>query len=242
LDSMLPQEVLSEVKSGHVSIAYTYKDMTLLFADIVGFTAYCASHSVEQAVTLVTHLFAEFDESTAKLGLYKVCTIGDAYVVVNQPRLHPVDKYGNCFRLFTMGTWMLQTIVRVREQVKHQGLDMRIGLHCGSFVAGIIGTKRLRFDIWGPDVLAGNLIEANGKPGCICVSENAKDVLERQRGGMLEFEEHGDVDLRQRGLVKCYICTARNGQSVTMDDIPKMGGTCSDSHVDSSTNTNSFLD
>jgi len=179
LDSMLPQEVLSEMKMGCLSTAYHYDDMTFMFADIVGFTSYCASHSSQEAVNLVTKLFAEFDESTVQLQIYKVCTIGDAYVVVNEPRTKVVDKHGDCCKVYRLAEKMIDIIIRVREQVNHESLDMRIGLHCGWFVGGVIGTTRVRFDIWGEDVLVGNSIESEGTPGRICASNEAKQVLEK---------------------------------------------------------------
>jgi len=179
LDSMLPQEVLAEMKSGRLSTAYHYDDMTFMFADIVGFTSYCAAHTAEEAVNLVTKLFAEFDEATVLLQIYKVCTIGDAYVVVNEPRTKVIDKYADCQKVYRLAEKMIDTIILVRQQVNHQSLDMRIGLHCGWFVGGVIGTTRVRFDIWGEDVLIGNSIESEGLPGRICASNEAKQVLEK---------------------------------------------------------------
>merc|ERR1719174_3369331 len=117
LDSMLPRELLMDMKHGTLSTAYTYHDMTFLFADIVGFTSYCASHTAEEAVNLVTRLFAEFDESTVELQIYKVCTIGDAYVVVNEPRSKvndKFDKFGDCERVYHLAAKMIQIIIRVR--------------------------------------------------------------------------------------------------------------------------------
>jgi len=206
LDSMLPKEVLAEMKSRHLSLAYTYEDMTFLFADIVGFTRYCATHSAEQAVHLVTRLFAEFDTEAVRLGIYKVCTIGDAYVVVNEPRTQLLDKYSDCESVFVMGKYMLHTIARIREEVNHEGLDMRIGLHVGRFVGGVIGTKRLRFDVWGEDVLIGNNVESHGIAGQICVSQSAREVLQ-EKVRDLEFTFNQDISLKTGRIVRTYVCT-----------------------------------
>ncbi|CAJ1365403.1 unnamed protein product [Effrenium voratum] len=92
LNSLLPKEVLHSMQSDTLQLAYTYRDMTLLFADIVGFTKYCSSHSPNEAVRLVTHLFARFDDCCKLLGAYKVCTIGDAYLAVNEPKTEHDDK------------------------------------------------------------------------------------------------------------------------------------------------------
>jgi len=205
LDSMLPREVLSEMKLGTLNTAYSYADSTFLFADIVGFTTYCATHTAEEAVNLVTRLFAEFDESTVELQIYKVCTIGDAYVVVNEPRMKVSDKFGDCERVYQLAHKMIKIIIRVREQVKHPDLDMRIGLHCGSFVGGVIGTTRVRFDIWGQDVIIGNKIESEGKAGRICASDQAKQVLENcPIASKLTFTHHNSIELKTKRIVDIY--------------------------------------
>lgn len=212
LDSMLPTEVLGEMRAGHLSLAYSYKDMTLLFADIVGFTRYCAEHTAEEAVKLVTLLFAEFDEQVRKLEIYKVCTIGDAYVAVNEPTTEMVDKHEQCQRMLVMAQYMLQTISRVRDEVNHTGLDMRIGLHVGRFAGGVIGTKRLRFDIWGEDVLVGNSVESHGRAGQIAVSQSAKQVLEEVVPSC-SFEFNEEIQLKTGRVVRTYIC-----RPVSMDE------------------------
>mmetsp|Transcript_27235 Transcript_27235/g.72286 ORF Transcript_27235/g.72286 Transcript_27235/m.72286 type:complete len:541 (-) Transcript_27235:91-1713(-) len=214
LDSMLPKEVLLEMRSGSMSLAYNYKDMTFLFADIVGFTRYCAEHTAEQAVCLVTRLFAEFDEQAVKLGIYKVCTIGDAYVVVNEPKTELMDKFSECMSVFTMAKYMLQVIARVRVEVNFDGLNMRIGLHVGRFVGGVIGTKRLRFDVWGEDVLIGNNVESHGLAGEICVSHTAKEVME-EYGCDLDFAFNQDMTLKTGRVVRTYVCRPARGGSFT---------------------------
>jgi len=204
LCTLLPTEILEEMKSGHLSLAYSYEDMTFLFADIVGFTSYCAGHTAEQAVNLVTRLFAEFDDTSAMLGIYKVCTIGDAYVAVNEPKAVQTDRHANCVQLLKLADLMLKIIIRVRQEVQHENLDMRIGLHYGSFVAGVIGVNQLRFDMWGEDVLTGNSIESNGIPGHICVSEPAKVVLEEVSTNF-SFKFHKDIELNQGKTLKSYV-------------------------------------
>merc|ERR1712113_755415 len=111
---------------------------------------------------------------------------------------------GEC--VFAMGKWMLQTIMRIREEVQHDDLDMRIGLHFGKFVGGVIGTKRLRFDIWGEDVLIGNNVESKGRAGQICVSEAAKEILEQSGAEQLQFVFNEDIDLKKGGdSVRTYV-------------------------------------
>jgi len=209
LSTLLPREILEEMKAGRPALAYQYNDMTFLFADIVGFTSYCASHPAEQALNLVTRLFAAFDQCTTHLGVYKVCTIGDAYVAVNEPKAQTQaqedESHVNCVRILRLAIQMLNVIVRVRDEENHKNLDMRIGIHHGSFVAGVIGTNQLRFDMWGQDVLIGNQIESNGLPGEICVSHAAKEVLEETQTPEYKFTFHTDIRLKSGEAVKSYL-------------------------------------
>ncbi|CAE7681267.1 unnamed protein product [Symbiodinium sp. CCMP2592] len=189
LNSLLPQEVLESMQSDNLQLAYTYNDMTLLFADIVGFTKYCATHQANEAVRLVTHLFARFDNCCKLLGAYKVCTIGDAYLAVNEPKTVHEDKVLGANQLLHLAMSMLRVIVSVRNEVQHEGLDMRIGLHHGQFVAGVIGSNQLRFDIWGEDCLIGNQMESEGEPGRICCSATFVEVI-RNNFQQFHFTEH----------------------------------------------------
>lgn len=180
LESMVPVSVLDELRTGRMSVAYEYTDMSLLFADIVGFTKYASSVSAKQVVLMLTNLFGQFDSACAELGLYKVHTIGDAYVVVNQPTTREsliAEVYIQCVACLRMALRMLQTIRMTREAVSFPQLDMRIGLHLGKFVAGVIGINTIRFDIWGTDVLAGNMVESSGLAGSVCVSQPYMDIL-----------------------------------------------------------------
>lgn len=123
LNSLLPKEVLLSMQSNNLKLAYTYRDMTMLFADIVGFTGYCNKHkdNPSDAVRLVTHLFASFDDCCKVLGAYKVCTIGDAYLAVNEPKTQHDDRILGALVLLHLAMAMLRIIVKVRDEVDHEG-------------------------------------------------------------------------------------------------------------------------
>eukprot|EP00413_Alexandrium_margalefii_P038774 CAMPEP_0204588626 /NCGR_PEP_ID=MMETSP0661-20131031/48727_1 /ASSEMBLY_ACC=CAM_ASM_000606 /TAXON_ID=109239 /ORGANISM="Alexandrium margalefi, Strain AMGDE01CS-322" /LENGTH=244 /DNA_ID=CAMNT_0051598453 /DNA_START=88 /DNA_END=819 /DNA_ORIENTATION=- len=213
LNIMLPRQVLAEMETGNLSLAYEYEDMTFLFADIVGFTRFCAEHTAEQAVNLVTRLFAACDKQAVRLGVYKVCTIGDAYVAMNEPRMGVSDKLSDCESVFNMARCVLQIILQVRDEAKHPDLDMRVGLHFGRCMGGIIGTMRLRFDIWGEDTLIGNSVETHGRPGMICVSEAAKEVLELTTVmPPLTFTFNEGIKLKTGRVVRTYICRSSTSE------------------------------
>eukprot|EP00923_Selenidium_pygospionis_P038561 GHVN01067189.1.p1 GENE.GHVN01067189.1~~GHVN01067189.1.p1 ORF type:complete len:3341 (+),score=384.02 GHVN01067189.1:158-10180(+) len=225
LNDMLPKQVLEEFQSDQLKLAYTHEEITFLFADICGFTAYAKSVQPWEVVTLLQQLFAKFDRDSTRFGLYKLCTIGDAYVAVSDPtttkdschcqheqnpsrRAKTKHKaVANAEKVLQMAHAMISQIMEVRTRLNIPGLNMRIGLHYGRCVGGVIGSGRLRYDLWGMDVLTGNMMESNGKPGAICVSEPLKDFIEANfKRGRYLFEEHKVVEVIEKEvLVNSYM-------------------------------------
>ncbi|KAL8435374.1 hypothetical protein ACSSS7_002562 [Eimeria intestinalis] len=232
LNDMLPKELLVEFQNDNLRLAYSHESLGFLFADICGFTAWSKTVSAEQVLSLLQRLFTRFDRDTIELDLYKLCTIGDAYVAVSGLRidspayetlsghhegfssrhgapgaagqtdpltgsqwrsqwenLNGVDTGGwrehretdEAGRILSMARQMLEHVQAVREEMQIPGLDMRIGLHVGSCVGGVIGSRRLRYDLWGLDVLVGNDIESNGVPGQICCSQEFKTAFQKEK-------------------------------------------------------------
>ncbi|KAL8453687.1 hypothetical protein Emag_001732 [Eimeria magna] len=221
LNDMLPKELLVEFQNDNLRLAYSHESLAFLFADICGFTAWSR-----------TRLFTRFDRDTIALDLYKLCTIGDAYVAVSGLRIDSLayetlsghhegfsGRHGapgggaqtdamtggqwrsqwenlngaetggwrehretdEAGRILSMARQMLEHVQAVREEMQIPGLDMRIGLHVGSCVGGVIGSRRLRYDLWGLDVLVGNDIESNGVPGQICCSQEFKSAFQKEK-------------------------------------------------------------
>ncbi|CDI75902.1 Guanylyl cyclase, related [Eimeria praecox] len=234
LNDMLPKELLIEFQNDNLRLAYSHESLAFLFADICGFTAWSRSVSAEQVLSLLQRLFTRFDRDTIMLNLYKLCTIGDAYVAVSglhidSPAQEPFSKHPEAFsgpsvaprvggqteevsnsqwrsqweavcggdsgccrdrqetdkacRILCMARQMLEHVQAVREEMQVPGLNMRIGLHVGSCVGGVIGSRRLRYDLWGLDVLVGNDIESNGVPGRCTIA--AREVIRKPRGAVL---------------------------------------------------------
>jgi len=202
LQSFLPKEVLRRMQDDTLRVAYTYTDMSLLFADIAGFTNYCATHSAFDAVTLVTSLFAAFDECCTMCGAYKVCTIGDAYLATNEPKMTVPDKFAAARSIVALAQVMIKVLELPQFKDRSEGISMRIGLHHGNFVAGVIGSNMVRFDIWGDDVLIGETIEQNSIPGEICCSEALVSVL--ARNPKLRFEFHCAISQHDGSTVNSY--------------------------------------
>ena len=108
---------------------------------------------------------------------------------MNEPKTEHEDKVIGASVLLHLAMSMLRVIVTVRNEVQHEGLDMRIGLHHGQFVAGVIGSNQLRFDIWGEDVLIGNQMESEGEPGRINCSATFVEVIQAHFP-QFSFTEH----------------------------------------------------
>ena len=158
-------------------------------------------------MNLLSKLFSRFDQLTEENKVYKVHTIGDCYVIMGyngrvekskRSRAIVVDEAN---RVIQTGLEMIDIIKEVREsseEVLLKDLDMRIGIHTGHVVAGIIGSKVVRYDIFGDGVLIANKMETHGIPGKVCVSEETKRILLQQPDILAEYQIdfHKVVDLK----------------------------------------------
>ncbi len=167
--------------------------VTVLFADIAGFTKYSASVEAKEVLSMLKALFTEFDKAAFKHRVYKLYTIGDCYVAMGM-----VD-YSNRFfeqearNIVLLGLEMIKIIEKVRGEVGFEGLNMRIGAHTGSIIGGVIGTDIIRYDIYGRNVSIANKMESLGSEGAIMVTQDTRDYLsdrdfDFQEGPLCEIE------------------------------------------------------
>jgi class 3 adenylate cyclase len=177
------------------------ENVTLLFADIVGFTAYSAGRTPLQVVNMLSQLFTAFDIECSRLNLYKVYTIGDCYVVmsfVDKNNRLPPEK--ECVAVVELGFKMIEIIARVREEIKFDGLHMRIGVHTGKIYGGLVGTGIIRYDLFGQDVLIANKIESSGKSDALHISDATKLMLDRSDAWNKYYaEKDADVEIKALG-------------------------------------------
>jgi class 3 adenylate cyclase len=155
-------------------------NVTVLYADIVGFTNWSSNKSPTEIVGKLSELFKKFDLLCVKYNVYKVHTIGDCYVVlgINSKNIEERDIEQECMNTVNMAFAMLDVIKEVNIE---QGIDlnMRIGLHTGTVIAGITGTNIVRYDIYGSDATLANKMESGGQAGRINVSEVTKAIVEK---------------------------------------------------------------
>lgn len=185
----MPAHVVYQLSEGS-SVTDQLFDVTILYADIVGFTAWSSGKSPIEVVQMLSNLFTEFDKKCVDLGVYKVHTIGDCYVVLGY-LTGKRDPDGECLNVLIMAQNMIR-IIQEENEAYHMQLAMRIGIHTGSLIAGVIGNNVVRYDIWGKDVLVANKMESCGQSGRINVSEVTKKFLENSER-QFEFEFNKEV-------------------------------------------------
>jgi len=210
--NILPAAIAKRLKEHHGAIAEHFEEVTILFADIVGFTPLSAELEPIELVDLLNHIFSAFDRLADKYGLEKIKTIGDAYMVVGGlPVPHP-DRDG---AIAAMALEMQQAIERFQSlelpslsgklsaKLAKRGrkpLQIRIGINTGSVVAGAIGIKKFIYDLWGDAVNVASRMESQGEPGRIQVSAA---TYERLKDRFL-FEERGAIRVKGKGEMTTY--------------------------------------
>ena len=165
--NVLPEPIADRLKDGETTIADQFDEVTVMFADIVGFTPYSAGVSPTELVDMLNRLFSEFDELTELYGLEKIKTIGDAYMVAAGL---PSPRPDHAEAIADMALDAQQMIGRFSDQQKIP-LKVRLGINTGPVVAGVIGTKKFIYDLWGDTVNTAARMQTYGVEGAIQVSQ-----------------------------------------------------------------------
>ena len=204
LRNVLPGPIATRLKQGDEVIADRFPEVTVLFADLVDFTRRSRGTAPEKVVRVLDDLFTAFDGLAERLGLEKIKTIGDAYMVVGGlPEPRPDHAQA-----------VAEMALALREEVVHHldpagsPLALRIGIDSGPVVAGVIGRRRFSYDLWGDTVNTASRMESTGAAGCIQVTERAYQRLR----GCYRFERRGPVQVKGKGVLDTWFLVARDTQ------------------------------
>ncbi|XP_013185832.2 adenylate cyclase type 9 [Amyelois transitella] len=185
-DPLSPRKSNPDIKSLFRPFTMNSMDnVSILFADIVGFTKMSSNKGAEELVNILNDLFEKFDELCQNHGCEKISTLGDCYYCVSgcpEPR----PDHATC--CVEMGLGMIDAIQDF-DRERDEGINMRVGVHTGTVLCGLVGTRRFKFDVWSNDVTFANKMESTGKPGRVHISEETSKFL----GGSYILEEGEEV-------------------------------------------------
>ncbi|MDY7008737.1 MAG: ammonium transporter [Cyanobacteriota bacterium] len=195
--NILPKPIADRLKEGDSTIAEGFAEVTVLFADLVGFTELAGRATPERLVYWLNEIFSRFDLLAEKYGLEKIKTIGDAYMVVGGLP-DPMENHAEAIALMAID--MLEEVASFADEQK-QDFNIRIGINTGPVVAGVIGRKKFIYDLWGDTVNIASRMESQGIPGFVQVTEETYQILQHK----FLFMERGLIDIKGKGYMKPYI-------------------------------------
>jgi len=199
--SILPAAVAERLKAGEASIAEHFDEVSVLFADIVGFTTLSGTLSPEPLVEMLNDLFTRFDELAHRHQVEKIKTIGDCYMAVCGV---PERRADHAAVLSDMAIEMLGCVKQFNQD-RGGSLQLRIGLNTGPVVAGVIGRSKFIYDLWGDTVNTASRMESSGLPDHIQVTDAMRQAL----GGRFGFEERGELEIKGKGRLKTWFLLGR---------------------------------
>lgn len=194
--NVLPHTIADKLKDGALTIADAFDDVSVLFVDICGFTGLSAGASAERVVELLNRVFSAFDGLVETAGVEKIKTIGDAYMVASGL---PVPREDHAPAIAHLALRMLEVSGGFADP-SGEPLRVRIGIHCGPVVAGVIGRKKFIYDLWGDTVNTASRMESHGEPGSIHVSER----LAAQLGDEFLCEPRGEIAVKGKGAMRTF--------------------------------------
>lgn len=199
--NVLPAAIAERLKQGEATIAESFPDVSVLFADLANFTQLSEQTPAPRLVDLLNEIFSAFDRLAEHHGVEKIKTIGDSYMVVGGL---PMPCANHADRLAYMGLDM-QEAIREFNALHRTNLALRVGIHSGPVVAGIIGRRKFSYDLWGDTVNLASRMESHGQPGEIQVSEATR----RKLGEGFICEPRGPILIKGKGSLPAFLVRRR---------------------------------
>jgi adenylate cyclase len=194
--NILPRSIVERMRRGETVIADRVAEATILFADLVDFTSLAARRSAEETVALLADIFCRLDDLAARHGLEKIKTTGDGYMVAGGL---PEARTDHAAAVAEMALAMLAAVETAGRTVGER-LQLRIGLNTGALIAGVLGTHKFVYDVWGDTVNTAKRMESYGLPGRIHVSAATRQAL----GSAFSFEPRGPLEIKGKGSMETY--------------------------------------
>ncbi|OYQ64832.1 hypothetical protein B9G53_09775 [Pseudanabaena sp. SR411] len=198
---ILTNSIIPKLKPSGTIVADTFEEVTVLFGDIVSFTEFASSVSANELVHMLNEIFSEFDRLVDFYGLEKIKTIGDSYMAVGGL---PVPRPDHAEAIASMALDMQQSISKF---IRPDGspFKLRIGIHTGQAVAGVIGKKKFIYDLWGDTVNIASRMESHGIAGCIQVTDVTYQVLKDK----FQFDPQRKIEIKGKGEMITYFLTGK---------------------------------
>ncbi len=194
--NVLPRETAERLKEGGQVIADYYDSASVLFADLVGFTPLSAELSPRQMVDLLNEIYSRFDSLVEDLGLEKIRTIGDNYMVASGlPRRRPDHAQALARLALAMNDYIAS-----RSPVGERHLRFRFGINSGAVVAGVIGVRKFHYDLWGDAVNVASRMESQGVPGRIQIAGGTYELIKDE----FVCSPHGSIEIKGRGAMHTW--------------------------------------
>ena len=200
LHNILPDEIATRLKVEHAMIADDFDEASVLFADVAGFTPMSATMSPPELVGLLNAVFTTFDRFVQELGLEKIKTVGDEYMVASGV---PHSRADHAHAIAELALRMQEHCAN--HEFNGHRLNMRIGINSGPVVAGIVGTHKFSYDLWGDVVNTASRMESHGVPGSIQISGTTRDLLIDD----YVCERRGAVEVKGKGEMETYFLVSR---------------------------------
>ena len=195
--NILPKDIANRLKSGETNIATKHDDVSILFADIVNFTPQSKKLLPNDLIIILNQIFSNFDDLSSKYNIEKIKTIGDSYFAVGGLNGNASLSAKN---LVDMSKEMIKTVKKLNKDTDKMNIELRIGLHCGEVVTGVIGKHKFAYDLWGAAVNMASRMESTSKPGKIHVSKDLYRLVKDD----FNFTERNEVQLKGVGYINSY--------------------------------------
>jgi len=195
--NVLPATIATRLKATKGTIADGFTGATVLFADIVGFTTMSSRLTPKRVVEMLNDLFCTFDDLADGLKLEKIKTIGDCYMIVGGL---PEPRTDHAVAVAEMALAMLHAVHAIGKTTG-EPIDVRIGVHSGPVVAGVIGKRKFTYDVWGDTVNVASRMESHGVPGAIQISATTRGLLD----GKFEMKRRGVIEVKGKGEMETWL-------------------------------------